>query len=179
MENITELSGNNLGSVVGLWLLKASAVLSIPQPNTNYITSEILMTDETQKSGISFIPESCGFSETGEDTKNGFLWNKKIALSIARISPEINQWISENIHEGFIAILKDGNQTINIIGDTDFPLRIKKITADRKQKISARNEYDFLLEASHKYQSYFYMMFEPLPDGSRKIFENAFDFEFE
>lgn len=179
MENITEVSGNNLGSVLGLWLIKASAVVSIPVPNTNYITSQILLNDQSQKSHISFIPETCGFSEKSKQTAHGRLWQKNIVFNVAKVSPEVNQWIYENSDQGLICILKDGNENINIIGDLDFPLRCDNIDASRGTKVSSRNEYDFSLECNHKYQSFFYMMFEPSPDGQRKIFDNTFDFTFE
>lgn len=177
--HIFENKCKTFGSVLGLFLIDIDYVLSIPAAAENYITSEILLSADLGTCGIGFIPETCGFSEKSKQTGHGRIWEKKIVFDVSKRTPEINSWIRDYSDKKFIAILKDGNSMINIVGSLDFPLRFKNINSEIGTKMPNGTSYDFELVVSEMNQSYFYMMFEPLPDGSRKIFDNTFDFTFE
>ncbi|PMD97692.1 hypothetical protein BWI97_08770 [Siphonobacter sp. BAB-5405] len=122
----------NAAGINRLRLIPAELLtVALPDPNSEfdlpdlYIDSRsIFLNDATDFVDIDVIPEYASYSEDLVEDANGEVYQCSIQLAIPKDRPDVTAWIHRNRQKRWVALIRDRNGFIRLVGTDQQPLQL-------------------------------------------------------
>jgi len=170
-------SQENFGGLYGLALIDTLDIEGIFEPNYIYtpnhnLAAAIPLRAGKSAAGIGFTIDSGDASYTYDGDG---VFDYTIEVSIPKHTPEIGQWIDENLTKDFVCIIVNMNQQAQVFGSSNYPMRMS-IDGKNGKQLSDSNEHVFTFNGKMPYYAKYYQQTPAAPLPTRKIYDNGFDF---
>lgn len=179
MESIGEICGVITGGISEVYLLDVNDVLSIPKPSEDFnITSAMLLKAGASFGKMNVQMKSALFEEKGQPTSHGDLYTLRAEFTTVFISPEVQVWKNKNMRRKFIIVIKDFNNQTFLLGNLDYPMRLRNIDSTTNTGPKQVHGSKFVFVGQNPQATSFYLMSEVVDGGYRRIFDTTFDLTF-
>jgi hypothetical protein len=113
----------NIGAIISINLLVLADNHSTIRPDQN---NEVDFESLNIVENIPFVfsQETAGLSGEKSETDNGDLFTIELNCMVPKIRPEVNQNMDLLKLKNFILLVKDGNSTQILIGNSQFPVKM-------------------------------------------------------
>lgn len=178
IESIAETCGPNVGGLCCVQIVDVADVVSIPEAVDSVLLTEIVLSGSATVAQIEFPPFGGDFSEPEKDSDIGTQQLPKLRIGIPKDTPELGDWCNKNGDREVIALYKDQNGTCKILGDLEHPLSMK-IDFATGTRPTDKNQFTLEISGISDHKAYYYLMFEKLPSGSRKVYSAGYTFAYQ